>query len=87
MNVSHKVEAFRIKHVLDLIFDTKHAEWKALGRYWLGIRLKAMNDIKNFVGGAPLRKLQISFIKNALKCLSNFKKLSKIKIWKSTFQH
>ena len=50
VNITTKVKAFRIKHTLDLIFDKKkHAEWKALARYWLGIRLKAMNDIKQYI--------------------------------------
>ena len=49
VNITTKVKALRIKHILDLIFDKKHAEWKALARYWLGIRLKAMNDIKQYI--------------------------------------
>ena len=41
-----KVQAFQIKHVLDLIFGNNSIEWKAFGRYWLGIRLKLIEEFK-----------------------------------------
>ena len=49
VNITTKVKALQIKHVIDLIFEKKHAEWKALARYWLGIRLKVTTDIKQCI--------------------------------------
>ena len=40
VNVQIKVKSFQIKHILDLIQGSTSEEWKAFGRYWLGIRLK-----------------------------------------------
>ena len=49
VNIPTKIDALRIKHIIDLIFGDYNPEWKVLGRYWLGIRLKAMEDIKALI--------------------------------------
>ena len=68
IDITTKVKALRIKHMLDLIFDLKknHAEWKALAHYWLGIRLKAMNDIKQYIDWrGPFAETPNQFYQNA----------------------
>ena len=47
VNVPIKVKSFQIKHILDLIHGSNSAEWKAFGRYWLGIRLKNIEQVKS----------------------------------------
>ena len=46
VNIPLKVQAFQIKHVLELIYGNNNIEWKAFGRYWLGIRLKLIKEVK-----------------------------------------
>ena len=47
VNVPIKVKTFQIKHILDFIYGSTSAEWKAFGRYWLGIRLKNIEQVKS----------------------------------------
>ena len=78
VNITTKVKAFRIKHVLDLIFDKKHAEWKSLARYWLGIRLKAMNDVKQYIDWrGPFAETPNQFYKKCFELFKQFMKLYK----------
>ena len=49
VNIHLKVQAFRIKHVLGLIYGNNNIEWKAFGRYSLGIKLKLIEEVKTVV--------------------------------------
>ena len=78
VSMTTKVKAFRIKHVLDLIFDKKRAEWKALARYWLGIRLKAMDDVKQYIDWrGPFAETPNHFYQKCFELFKQFMKLYK----------
>ena len=47
VNVPIKVKSFQIKHILDLTYGSTSAEWKTFSRYWLGIRLKNIEQVKS----------------------------------------
>ena len=47
VSVPIKITSFQIKHMLDLIYGSTSAEWKAFGQYWLGIRLRNIEQVKS----------------------------------------
>ena len=76
VNIPTKIDALRIKHIIDLLFGENSPEWKALGRYWLGIRIKAMGDIKAFIDWkGPFAETPNEFYQ---KCFELFKQFLEI---------
>ena len=71
VNVPIKIKSFQIKHILDLIYGSTSAEWKAFGRYWLGIRLRNAEQVKSKIDWiGPFDETPNEF---DLKCYEQFK--------------
>ena len=71
VNVPVKVKFFQIKHILDFIHGSTSAEWKAFGRYWLGIRLKNIEQVKSIIDWiGPFAETPNEFYQ---KCYEQFK--------------
>ena len=78
VNIPLKVQAFQIKHVLDLIYGNNNIEWKAFGRYWLGIRLKLTEEVKTVIDWkGPFAETTNHFYQ---KCYEHFKYFLQCKI-------
>ena len=79
VNITTKVKALRIKHILDPIFDKKNTLngklWHVIGLAFASKPRMISNNI--LIGEVHLRKLPISFTKNALNCLNKSLKLLK----------
>ena len=71
VNVPINVKYFQIKQILNLIHGSNSAEWKAFGRYWLGIRLKNIEQVKSKIDWiGPFAETPNEFYQ---KCYEQFK--------------
>ena len=78
VNIPLEIQAFQIKHVLDRIYGNNNIEWKAFGRYWLGIRLKLIEKFKTVIyWKGPFAETANNFYQ---KCYEHFKYFLQCKI-------
>jgi len=47
VNISNKLKAMKVKHILDLIYGEIQHPWKSLARYWIGLKLKTLNVVQS----------------------------------------